>query len=90
MKFWAAHPVLLGVCILLGVGLFGAYWQAALVILAVVAVCYSGCRWMVWLDRRSREQIRRRQALVEAADYEHQLVLLGHPGGVFGRYPPAI
>lgn len=89
MKFWAKHPVLLGVCILFGVGMFGAYWQAVLFILAVLAVAFGVCRWMVWLDRRSHQQITRRRGLVHRADYEHWLWMQGDQRGVFGQYPPA-
>lgn len=90
MKFWAQHPVLLGVCILLAIGLVGAYWQAALVILVFVAFCYAGVWWMVWLDKRSRELITRRWGLQRRADFEHWLVMNGDDRGVWGQYPPAV
>lgn len=90
IKFWGEHPVLLGVCILLGAGLVGAYWQAALFIAVVLAVGIGLARWMVWLDRRSREQIGRRWGLVRRADYEHDLWLRGDARGLYGAFPPYI
>ena len=89
-SFAEQHPVILGVGILLGVGFVGAHWQAALFILAVVAVGYGLWRWGVALEKRSREQIQLRQALVAHADYEHHLWTQGNPIGFYGQYPPAI
>jgi len=89
-SFAEQHPVILGVGILLGVGFVGAYWQAALFILVVVAVCFGLWRWNVASDKRSREQIQHRQALVARADYEHNLWTQGNPIGFYGQYPPAI
>lgn len=88
LKFWAEHPVLLGVCILLGMGFVGAYPAASLFVVAVVAAGYGLRRWMVRLDERSHEQIWRRWGLVHRADYEHWLWTAGDVRGFYGQFPP--
>lgn len=90
MKFLAEHPILFGVGVLLGVGFVGAYWQVFVFVCLAGAAGYGLWRGGVALDNRSRGQIRRRQALAANADYEHHLLLNGHPGGTYGRFPPRI
>lgn len=90
LKWAGTNPVYIGVVILFGAGFIMAYPLASVFVLTVVAAGIGFVRWMIRLDKRSWEQIGRRQALIAHADYEHHLVMNGDPRGWFGQFPPAV
>lgn len=91
-KSWPErHPALLGVGILfaaciIGVGiLFGAcavtaLWQLFPILALIGGLGLGACRVLIERWRRAD--------LAYHADYEHWLLMQGHPAGTFGRYPP--
>jgi hypothetical protein len=82
-------PVLLGVGILFGACTLVAFWPLFLALAVVGGICFVGYKVGVGWDRRHIEAQRHRQALAYHADYEHWLLMQGHPAGTFGQWPPA-
>jgi arginine exporter protein ArgO len=99
-SFAEQHPILLVAavtfaCVLVVAVAFAcalvvAHWPIVLVLAALGGTGYLIYAAAAATQRYNRYQAARRQALAARADYEHWLHSLGHPSGVYGRFPPAI
>ena len=99
-SFAEQHPILLSFAVTFACALVVAVSFAGALVVAqwpiVLALApLGGTGYLIYAaaaatQRYNRYQAAQRHALAARADYEHWLLSLGHPAGVYGRFPPAI